>query len=774
MKFGKLVKEKNIEEIIQFGDFTRDFKKYKMLKLPICVLFLVVTAAYGDYAAQLKPLMASAYGKPPLVHTHWPPKHGFGSTALKQYMVQLHSGSRLAPVAVRPAPAIMMSLKRPVKSVYSPAYPLLKQQYLKRPILGSSHTPFVLNLNLKHKFPSSPAGLKTGGIVFEKLKPIVPQSNGQLTSAKDGAIHTIPAPNLAGTAGKAAHQLQISSFDNNNHLEIDIHKTTKPAKSTFAPKPTYVAPSTPQPIAPYIHKAPYPPARAHQYQVTEEHTNDVTLKNPYSGQKTYFAPDPDPSLPSKSVSPTQDPLSEPSNGKYPPNDLLIQAQTQAQTHYLPQHSTMPLNQKPIYGIVNTAPQPGYGIPLAVQPQLQQHILQQTSMLQGMPLYNPTYLVTQSNNLFNNHQHQQQTTLFKPETSFLGTVPSPQPADGNVVFNSYTYKHEPAASAGQILAATQDQLHELQSAVSQIQLNDLQQQHSHDAPTYAQLVGHEQLALHQQQIPQQNQLEQQLQQQLIQQQEKSSHQLTENEIANLLNYGTINLHNQLSPNDYYHYQVDQEQQQQQQQQQDIYQYPHHHHRLQHQQQEEPQSLYELSQRQQENERILAQAQQDLLQQQQQQQLSYQANTLAPQQQQLPPTQATQSTDYLLAYQQHQQAVANALELGTDSQNSKRATLEPETTHVPLRIFVPDSESDYPNSVNPQTRMDELNYEYADGEERTKVYPTESSAKQQESNKQVDSEQERDSSKDKIESTGSSLEEEHGDSQAHQHYSNHRLY
>ncbi|KXJ74648.1 hypothetical protein RP20_CCG013220 [Aedes albopictus] len=346
------------------------------------------------------------------------------------------------------------------------------------------------------------------------------------------------------------------------------------------------------------------------------------------------------------------------------------------------------------------------------------------MLQGMPvsLYNPTYLVTQSNNLFNNHQQQLQTNLFKPETNFLGAVQTPQPDPGNLVFNSYSYKHgEPAASTGQILAATQDQLQELQTAVSQIQLNDLQSQHSNDVPTYAQLVGHEQLALHQQQIPQQSQLEQQLQQQLIEQHDKASrHQLTEGEIANLLNYGTINLHNQLSSNDYYHYNVDQEQQRPQS-------------GLQHYQSPQPQqTYYDLSQRQAENDRILAQAQQDLYQQQQHhQQQQQQQQQLQQQQQQHHQQQqqpaATPSTDYLLAYQEHQQAVANALGATNEIQNSKRATEEPKTTTAPLRIFVPDAENDYPNSVKAQKRMDELNYDYADDEEGANMFNTEPSAR-----------------------------------------------
>lgn len=78
---------------------------------------------------------------------------------------------------------------------------------------------------------------------------LIPQSSsGRLTSPKDGAIHTIPAPNLAGSKVKPVHQLKITSFEDSNHLEIDIQKPTKatfPAKSTFvAPSPTYAALST--------------------------------------------------------------------------------------------------------------------------------------------------------------------------------------------------------------------------------------------------------------------------------------------------------------------------------------------------------------------------------------------------------------------------------------------------------------------------------------------------------------------------------------------------
>ncbi|XP_062559273.1 probable basic-leucine zipper transcription factor Q isoform X2 [Armigeres subalbatus] len=683
------------------------------------LVFLAISSTYADYPPY-KPMFSGSFSKPSLIHPLWASKHAASQAALKQYMVQLRSGSRLSPVAVRPGPAMMMSLKRPVKSIFSPTYTMLKQPLIKRPLIGSAaQSPFVLNLTLKPKFQSSPPGPKTGEIVYEKLKPLV-STSGRLTSPKDGAIHTIPAPNLAGSNTKPLHQLKITSFEDSNHLEIDIQKPTKaafPAKSTYAsPSPTYGALST-----------------------------------------TYFAPDPDPSLPSKTVTPTSDPLSEPSNGKYLPNDLLIQAQTQAQTQYLPQPNTAPLIQKPYYELVNAAaPQPGYAIPLATQPQLQQHILQQTSMLQGMPvsLYNPTYLVTQSNNLFNNHQQQLQTNLFKPESSFLGAVQAPQPDPGNIVFNPYSFKHgEPAASTGQILAATQDQLQELQSAVTQIQLNDLQSQHSNDVPTYAQLVGHEQLTLHQQQIPQQSQLEQELQQQLIEQHDKTSrHQLTEGEISNLLNYGTINLHNQLSSNDYYHYNVEQEQQQQQQQQHPQAGFQQHQYQT---TLPQPQpTYYDLSERQAENDKILAQAQQDLYQQQQQ-------------------TVPTQSSDYLLAYQEHQQAVANALGATNEAQTTKRATEDPKTTTAPLRIFVPDAENEYPNSVKAQKRMDELNYEYADDEDGANLFNTEPSARKEDENTPSSERQEDSTGDGRVDSE---IDTEHieYDSDFYQpQYSNHRL-
>lgn len=86
----------------------------------------------------------------------------------------------------------------------------------------------------------------------------------------------------------------------------------------------------------------------------------------------------------------------------------------------------------------------YALPISNQPQLQQHILQQQSMLQGMPVYNPTYLVTQSNNLLKQHHDH----LFKPAPAFLGTINQPSmdmsPADAQPLNDVNS-----VASAGQV-------------------------------------------------------------------------------------------------------------------------------------------------------------------------------------------------------------------------------------------------------------------------------------------------------------------------------------
>lgn len=263
-------------------------------------------------------------------------------------------------------------------------------------------------------------------------------------------------------------------------------------------------------------------------------------------------------------------MSTPTNGKVLPPDVYNQL-VQSHPQFQESASAAALVQRPYeadsvpqYTVTDT-----YGIPLQTKPQLQQHILQQTNMLQGMPqsAYNPTYLVTQSNNLFNHHQQQ----LFKPvDSNYIGTL-----TPGHLVFGSYTFNNqnrnqESVASPGQLYAATQNQLNELQTAVSQLQFRDAgnsltnsngyHESETHEQPSYAPLVDNNNFNY--------NSNHQQNQQQ----------PLSEDEISSLLNYGSLNLQGQFIPSN------------NQQQTNDPY--------------------TELKKRQQENERILQQANQDL--------------------------------------------------------------------------------------------------------------------------------------------------------------------
>ena len=69
------------------------------------LLSLYATLTVGDHAPPFKPLHPSAYTKSPLMYPSFVPKHGIG---LKPYMTQFRAGTRLAPVAIRPAPSMIM------------------------------------------------------------------------------------------------------------------------------------------------------------------------------------------------------------------------------------------------------------------------------------------------------------------------------------------------------------------------------------------------------------------------------------------------------------------------------------------------------------------------------------------------------------------------------------------------------------------------------------------------------------------------------------------
>lgn len=197
--------------------------------------------------------------------------------------------------------------------------------------------------------------------------------------------------------------------------------------------------------------------------------NDHTVRvDPFTGKPKLYATDPVQSLasqaiaaqsvPSYKISQTFDSYNQPSAGASRPLPIeisFLQAQPQAQLQPQAQASTSPVA-APFIQLSNQVPQQQlpdtYGLPIGNQPQLQQHLLQQ-SMLQNVPVsvYNPTYLVTQSNNLLKQHREQ----LFKPAPAYLGTINQAN-VDLSPGNTQPLQDVNSAASPGQILTSAQNQ------------------------------------------------------------------------------------------------------------------------------------------------------------------------------------------------------------------------------------------------------------------------------------------------------------------------------
>ncbi|XP_065722476.2 protein split ends isoform X2 [Drosophila suzukii] len=161
-----------------------------------------------------------------------------------------------------------------------------------------------------------------------------------------------------------------------------------------------------------------------------------------------FAPDPDPSLPTTKIRPATESFNTPSNNKPLPADV--------QSNHLP---AQPLVQ--IVGAqaaAQTAPEI-YPIQYA-QPAVQSQSFIAAIPAAHIPIYNPTYLVTQSNQLYSAHKQQ----LFKP---------SAEP----VVESGYVNADltQEVASNGQILQAAKDPHHNIHPVLD-------------SAPQYAALIA----------------------------------------------------------------------------------------------------------------------------------------------------------------------------------------------------------------------------------------------------------------------------------------------
>lgn len=183
-----------------------------------------------------------------------------------------------------------------------------------------------------------------------------------------------------------------------------------------------------------------------------EQINDHTIRvDPFTGKQKFYAPDPDQSVPNYKIAQAFDSFNQPNavaSRPYPIEISFVPQQNQGNTGPVAAPLIQLSNQVPQQQLPDT-----YALPIGNQPQLQQHLLQQQTMLQNMPVsvYNPTYLVTQSNNLLKQHREQ----LFKPAPAYLGSIN--QPTIDLSPRNSQPLQDvDSAASPGQLLTSAQSQ------------------------------------------------------------------------------------------------------------------------------------------------------------------------------------------------------------------------------------------------------------------------------------------------------------------------------
>ncbi|XP_050744566.1 putative uncharacterized protein DDB_G0271606 [Drosophila biarmipes] len=259
---------------------------------------------------------------------------------------------------------------------------------------------------------------KPSAVSYSELQNLPLDTHNNFNTEHFAPIYTVPAPNLG-----------------DNHLDVE--------EGHLDSSYLYTPPSqTPPPSArPQTYLPP-------KYSVNEDETNDQTIRDPISGSQKLFAPDPDPSLPTTKIRPATESFNTPSNNKPLPADV--------QSNHLP---AQPLVQ--IVGAqaaAQTAPEI-YPIQYA-QPAVQSQSFIAAIPAAHIPIYNPTYLVTQSNQLYSAHKQQ----LFKP---------SPEP----VVESGYVNADltQEVASNGQILQAAKDPHHNIHPVLD-------------SAPQYAALIA----------------------------------------------------------------------------------------------------------------------------------------------------------------------------------------------------------------------------------------------------------------------------------------------
>ncbi|CAH1404902.1 unnamed protein product [Nezara viridula] len=202
-----------------------------------------------------------------------------------------------------------------------------------------------------------------------------------------GPIHTIPAPNLGPVDRPSLPNLfQPEAFKN------DLYKNEvikKPVHSKFEDLSAVLRHGITKVNVPH----------SSGYQVTE----DPAASSPYNTATSYFAPDPDPEVPSLKIPPTTDPFSRPTNGQVP-LDLYLQQQAEKNGQYghyqQPADNSNTLTPQELFNLLN------YQQPSTLQQQVQFLLPQQTGHLftNGQQEYAQQQLAQQD--LMNQHLAQQ--------------------------------------------------------------------------------------------------------------------------------------------------------------------------------------------------------------------------------------------------------------------------------------------------------------------------------------------------------------------------------
>ncbi|XP_055849836.1 putative uncharacterized protein DDB_G0271606 [Episyrphus balteatus] len=324
----------------------------------------------------------------PLVFPGWPPKSakqtGIGvrnpaGNGKRTLVLQIRSDKHV-PIVLKRPPQQQALVQRPAGR---PHKVIIKPGQLHSNKVLARKPSSVLKIKIPNVTPShfeKPYHYEQPYQLVSEVQQLPLEENTHFVSEHFAPIHTIPAPNLS---------IQ------DNHIF----------------QPEQYLPPEPQP-------QPYHP---NNYQVNEDQTNDQTILDPFSGKQKLFAPDPDPSLPAATIRPATEPYNTPSNGKPLPADI--------QSNYLPPAQALTQLISPSQQQAQQQLPELFGLQYVGQP----------LQLAPIAIQNPTYLVTQSNQLFNQHQQE----LFRP--------------NDNIITSSYADADltQEVASNGQILQAAKD-------------------------------------------------------------------------------------------------------------------------------------------------------------------------------------------------------------------------------------------------------------------------------------------------------------------------------